>query len=71
VWQRQTITRARERGASWAEIGQALGVSRQAAWALYNSDVRETLDAVRRRRRLSDEQAQRLADDERDARHGR
>ncbi len=71
VWQRQTITRARERGASWAEIGQALGVSRQAAWALYNNDVRETLDAVRRRSGLSDEQAQRLADDERDARHGR
>jgi hypothetical protein len=71
VWQRQTITRARERGASWAEIGRALGVSRQAAWALYNNDVRETLEAVRQRSGLSDEQAQRLAEDERDARHGR
>jgi hypothetical protein len=71
VWQRQTITRAREGGASWAEIGRALGVSRQAAWALYNNDVRETLDAVRQRSGLSDEQAQRLADEERDARHGR
>jgi hypothetical protein len=46
-------------------------VSRQAAWALYNNDVRETLDEVRQRSGLSDEQAQRLADDERDARHGR
>ncbi|TVR18876.1 MAG: hypothetical protein EA387_14020 [Nitriliruptor sp.] len=68
VWQRQTITRARERGASWAEIGEALGVTKQAAWALYNKDVREALEAVRQRSGLTDEQARQIADDERDAR---
>ena len=68
VWQRQTITRARERGASWAEIGEALGVTKQAAWALYNKDVREALEAVRQRSGLTDEKARQIADDERDAR---
>ncbi len=67
VWQRQTIAQAREQGASWAEIGEALGVTKQAAWALYSRDVREALDAVRQRSGLTDEQAQRLADEERDA----
>jgi hypothetical protein len=67
VWQRQTIARAREQGASWAEIGAALGVTKQAAWALYNQDVRATLDVVRQRSGLTDEQAQRLADEQRDA----
>ena len=71
VWQRQTITRAREQGASWAQIGDALAVTKQAAWALYNEDVRDTLDAVRHRSGLTDEQAQQLADQERDARNTR
>lgn len=68
VWQRQTITRARERGASWTQIGEALGVTKQAAWALYNKDVREALEAVRQRSGLTEQQARQLADDERDAR---
>ena len=67
VWQRQTITRAREQGSSWSQIGDALGVTKQAAWALYNEGVREALDSVRERSGLTDEQAQRLADEERDA----
>jgi len=67
VWQRQTITRAREQGSSWSQIGDALGVTKQAAWALYNEGVREALDAVRGRSGITDEQAQRLADEERDA----
>ncbi len=62
VWLRP---RAREQGAAWSEVGDALGVTKQAAWALYNQDVRETLDAVRQRSGLTDEQAQRLADEER------
>ena len=46
VWQRQTITRAREQGASWTQIGDALGVTKQAAWAPYNQDVGDALDAA-------------------------
>ena len=66
LWQRQTITRAREQGSSWAQIGDALGVTKQAAWALYNEGVRDALEAMRQRSGLTDEQAQQLADEERD-----
>jgi hypothetical protein len=71
LWQREAIARARHQGASWSEIGEALGVSKQAAWKSYNEDVRELLDDVRKRSGLSDEEAQRLADDERAARAAR
>lgn len=65
VWQREAIARARQQGASWSEIGEALGVTKQAAWQLYNDDVREMLADVRQRSGLSDEEAQQLADEER------
>lgn len=71
AWQREAISRARERGASWSEIGDALGVTKQGAWALYNEDVRQALAAARSRSGLTDEEAQRLADDERDRRSSR
>lgn len=71
VWQREAIARARQQGASWSEIGDALGVSKQAAWKLYNEDVRELLAEVRQRSGLSDDEAQRLANAERAARAGR
>ena len=67
LWQRETIARARLQGASWSEIGEALGVSKQAAWKLYNEDVLELLGEIRQRSGISDEEAQRLADDERAA----
>ncbi len=66
MWQREVIARARERGASWSQIGEALGVTKQAAWALYNEDVRTSLAAARTRSGVSDEEAQRLADEQRD-----
>lgn len=68
VWQREAIARARQRGASWSEIGDALGVSKQAAWAMYNQDVRRALEEARRRSGLSGEQALQLADEEREQR---
>lgn len=69
VWQREAITRARDQGASWSEIGEALGVTKQAAWSSYNQDVRAALGDARARSDISDEDAQQLADDERTARH--
>ena len=68
IWQREAIARAREQGQSWTQIGDALGVTKQAAWALYNADVRDMLASVRGRSGLTDQEAQRLADDERAAR---
>lgn len=66
LWQREAIALARQQGVAWSEIGEALGVSKQAAWKLYNEDVRDLLGEVRQRSGLSDDEAQRLADDERD-----
>jgi len=31
------VERAREQGASWAQVGTALGVTRQAAWQRFGS----------------------------------
>lgn len=67
LWQREAIALARHQGVAWSEIGEALGVSKQAAWKLYNEDVRDLLGEVRQRSGLSDDEAQRLADDERAA----
>lgn len=71
LWRRETIARARQQGASWSEIGEALGVSKQAAWKLYNEDVRELLAEIRQRSRLDDVEAQWLVDDQRATRAGR
>lgn len=69
AWQREAIARAREDGASWSEIGDALGITKQAAWSSYNQDVREALAGARGRSGLTDEEAQQLADEERTERH--
>ena len=63
AWQREAIGRAREGGASWSDIGDALGVTKQAAWSSYNQDVREALSNARGRSGLDDEDAQQLADE--------
>ena len=63
AWQREAIARAREGGASWSDIGDALGVTKQAAWSSYNQDVREALDVARPSSGLNDEDAQQLADE--------
>ena len=34
----QTVEDARQQGCSWAEIGQALGMSKQAAWERFSGD---------------------------------
>ncbi len=64
-WQRQVITQAREQGVPWSKIAEALGVSKQAAWATYNETVRSALAEARARSGLTDEEAQGLADEER------
>jgi hypothetical protein len=35
---RQTVEDAREQGCSWAEIGQALGMSKQSAWERFSGE---------------------------------
>ena len=36
---RQQVRKAIHEGASWAEVGEALGVSRQAAWERFGKDA--------------------------------
>lgn len=40
---RDQVAAARRTGASWAQIGERLGMSRQAAWEYYTRDVRQVL----------------------------
>lgn len=41
----QAVSAARRAGASWAQIGKALGVSRQAAWEKYRDQDDDSPDA--------------------------
>ena len=66
-WQREIISEAREAGASWTEIGEAMGVTKQAAWSAYNADVRAILAKTSRRSGLTEDEAFKIIDDERDA----
>ena len=40
---RDRVRAARAAGASWQQIGDALGISRQSAWESYTADVRTAL----------------------------
>lgn len=40
----QTVHRARDTGHSWAEIGAALGVTKQTAWQRFTSDIPHPID---------------------------
>lgn len=40
---RDRVQDARDAGVSWDRIGEALGISRQAAWEYYNRDLRDRL----------------------------
>lgn len=37
---RERVAEARSQGATWEEIGESLGMSRQSAWEYYTRDVR-------------------------------
>ena len=61
---RQQIAAARDAGASWAEIGEALGVSRQAAWEYFTRRVRDQLAANVEASELTEDEAMELAVEE-------
>ena len=46
ILRRDRVEAARRAGASWKQIGEALGVSRQSAWEYYNRDARQALQTV-------------------------
>lgn len=51
-------------GKSWAEIGDALGVSRQAAWQLYNQELNRAVALVRKLSGMSESDTLALASEE-------
>ena len=58
------IAAARDAGASWAAIGEALGVSRQSAWEYFTRRVSTELAANVENSDLSDDEAMDLAVEE-------
>ncbi len=60
-WLSRAVADAREAGVSWAAIGEALGVSRQAAWKLYNAELIERIEETQDSFELSEEEAMELA----------
>ena len=63
-WLSEAVGQARGAGRSWAEIGEALGVSRQAAWHLYNNPLRSAIDRARTEAGLSEDEALAVAKEE-------
>jgi hypothetical protein len=62
---REQVAEARSQGATWDEIGESLGMSRQSAWEYYTRDARRILDsAAAEGDELSEEDALRLATEE-------
>jgi len=62
---RDRVAAARRQGATWEEIGERLGMSRQAAWEYYTRDVRRILEkAAADVEELTEEDALRVAVDE-------
>ncbi|MDE0118138.1 MAG: hypothetical protein OXT07_16155 [bacterium] len=62
---RDKVLEARAAGATWEQVGKALGVSRQSAWEYFTARVREDLAAnVRANAELSEDEAMQMAVDE-------
>ena len=65
AFRRSKVEAARDAGASWEQIGESLGVSRQSAWEHYSSLVSSKLAAnVEDNTDLSDAEAMDLAVEE-------
>lgn len=62
---RQQVAAAREAGATWEQVGEALGVSRQSAWEYYSARAgAELASNAAANTDLSDEDAMDIAVDE-------
>ena len=62
---RDKVLAARAAGATWEQVGNALGVSRQSAWEYFTARIREELaDNVKADAELSEDEAMHVAVDE-------
>jgi len=61
---RRQVVEARHAGATWEDIGDALGMSRQSAWEYFAKRAGDRLKASAQRNDLSEDEAMELANDE-------
>ena len=52
---REAVEAAREQGASWEQVGAALGMTRQSAWEFYTRSLRQDLERSAARKPTLDE----------------
>jgi hypothetical protein len=58
---RERVEEARSRGATWDQIGESLGMSRQSVWEYYTRGTRRVLDESVARTGLGEDEAMRVA----------
>lgn len=58
---RERVDAARRQGATWDQIGESLGMSRQSAWEYYTRETRRVLDESAAGSDLDEDEAMRIA----------
>lgn len=61
---RERVEVARHQGATWDQIGESLGMSRQSAWEYYTRQTRHVLDESAVGSDLDEDEAMRVATEE-------
>jgi hypothetical protein len=61
---RERVEAARRQGATWDQIGESLGMSRQSAWEYYTRETRRVLDESAAGSDLDEDEAMRVATEE-------
>ena len=61
---RERVEAARRQGATWDQIGESLGMSRQSAWEYYTRDARRVLDETAASSDLDEDETMRVATEE-------
>ena len=61
---REQVEVARRQGATWDQIGESLGMSRQSAWEYYNRQTRHVLDESAVGSDLDEDEAMRVSTEE-------
>jgi hypothetical protein len=61
---RERVAAARGQGATWDQIGESLGTSRQSAWEYYTRETRRVLGETAAGSDLDEDEAMRIATEE-------
>jgi hypothetical protein len=61
---RERVAEARRQGATWDQIGESLGMSRQSAWEYFTRETRRMLDEGTGGGDLGEDEAMRIATEE-------